>query len=72
MMALGGLDIGSTGCKVTIYDEQGNDLYRSYRDYPVARNVGEHEVRPEDIWQGVQEVLKDAAAHCPGIRALGV
>ena len=72
MIALGGLDIGSTGCKVTVYDEKGDDLYRAYRDYPVARNVGEHEVRPEDIWQGVREVLKDAAIHCPDLRAMGV
>ena len=72
MIALGGLDIGSTGCKVTVCDEKGKDLYWAYRDYPVARNVGEHEVRAEDIWQGVREVLQDAGRHCPDLKALGV
>ncbi len=72
MMALGGLDIGSTGCKVTVYGEDGRYLYRSYRDYPVSRNVGEHEVRAEDIRQGVFEALRDAALHCPQLGALGV
>ncbi len=72
MMASGGLDIGSTGCKVTVYDEKGRYLYRTYREYPVSRNVGEHEVRAEDIWQGVCEVLKDAGARYPGLRAVGV
>lgn len=71
-MALGGLDIGSTGCKVTVYDEEGNYLYRTYRDYPVSRKTGEHEVMAEDIWKGVREVLADAGSHYPDLKALGV
>ncbi len=71
-MALGGLDIGSTGCKITIYDDFGNYQYRAYRDYPVSRSIGEHEVRAEDIWQSVCGVLKDVAIRYPGLRALGV
>lgn len=71
-MALGGLDIGSTGCKVTVYDDAGNYLYRAYRDYPVSRSTGEHEVRAEAIWEGVCGALKDASSRCPDIRALGV
>lgn len=71
-MALGGLDIGSTGCKVTVYDDAGNYLYRTYRDYPVSRSTGEHEVQAEAVWQGVCEVLRDAAFHYPDIKALGV
>ena len=72
MIALGGLDIGSTGCKVTVYDAEGHYLYRTYRDYRVSRNVGEHEVRAEEIWQGVCEVLREAAFRYPELRALGV
>lgn len=72
MMVSGGLDIGSTGCKITVYDEEGRYLYRIYRDYPVSRSVGEHEVRAEDIREGVCGVLKDAGARSPGLRALGV
>lgn len=71
-MALGGLDIGSTGCKVTVYDEEGNYLYRTYRDYPVSRKTGEHEVMAEDIWKGVCEVLADAGSHYPDLKAIGV
>lgn len=71
-MSLGGLDIGSTGCKVTVYDEEGNYLYRTYRDYPVSRKTGEHEVMAEDIWKGVREVLADAGSHYPDLKALGV
>ncbi len=71
-MSLGGLDIGSTGCKVTVYDEEGNYLYRTYQDYPVSRKTGEHEVMAEDIWKGVREVLADAGSHYPDLKALGV
>ncbi|MBS6398074.1 MAG: carbohydrate kinase [Clostridiales bacterium] len=71
-MAIGGLDIGSTGCKVTVYDDTGKYVYRAYRDYPILRSTGEHEVQAEAIWQGVCEVLQDAAVHAPELTALGV
>lgn len=72
MKTLGGLDIGSTGCKVTVYDDMGNCLYRTYRDYPVSRQTGEHEVRAEDIFEGVCGALQDAATQYPKLQALGV
>lgn len=71
-MVLGGLDIGSTGCKVTVYDEKGNYVFRAYRDYPVSRSTGEHEVRAEAIRQGVMEVLSETAGKYPDLRALGI
>lgn len=69
---LGGIDIGTTGCKITIYDEDGNFCYRSYRDYPVSRAVGEHEVDAAAIWDGVKAVVQDGAARYPDIAAIGV
>ncbi len=36
-MKIAGLDIGTTGCKCTVFDEQGKDLGKAYRDYPVRR-----------------------------------
>jgi len=47
---LGGIDVGTTGCKITIYENDGTLAYQAYRDYPVTR-TGEHEVRnnPSDI-----------------------
>ena len=56
-MALAGLDIGTTGCKVTVYDDEGKFLYRGYQDYPILRSTGEHEIRAEVIWESVKQVL---------------
>lgn len=69
---LGGIDIGTTGCKITIYENDGTFLYRAYRDYPVSRNIGEHEVRAEYIWNGVKEVIADASLKYPEIAAIGI
>jgi len=68
---LGGIDVGTTGCKITIYENDGTLAYQAYRDYPVTR-AGEHEVQASAIWQGVQEVIKDAALHCKDIQAIGI
>lgn len=69
---LGGIDIGTTGCKITIYDEEGRYCYRAYRDYPVSRSTGEHEVEAASIWSAVKEVIKEASSKYPDIRAMGV
>ena len=43
-MKIAGLDIGTTGCKCTVFDEKGHYLDRSYRDYPVRRELSGHEI----------------------------
>ena len=68
---LGGIDVGTTGCKITIYENDGTLSFQAYRDYPVTR-AGEHEVAASAIWQGVQEVIKEAAAACKDIQAIGI
>lgn len=69
---LAGIDIGTTGCKITVYDNHGTYCYRAYRDYPASRSTGEHEVDARAIWRGVKEVLADAAEKYPGIEGIGV
>ena len=69
---LGGIDIGTTGCKITVYDNEGTFCYRAYRDYPVSRNTGEHEINAEYIWSGVKEVIADAAYRYPDMIAVGI
>lgn len=71
-MKFAGLDIGTTGCKVTVYREDGEYLGRVYRDYPVQRSHSEHEVDPSAIWSAVKEVLSSAAKDYPGIKGVGV
>lgn len=72
MMAIGGLDIGSTGAKITVMNQNGKLLYSGYQDYPVARNVSAHEVDAEDIWEVVKSLLKEAAVEAPELSAIGI
>lgn len=61
-MALGGLDIGTSGCKCTVMTAAGETLAVSYRPYAVSRTAGGHEVDADLLWQAVQEVIREAAA----------
>ena len=56
-MKIGGLDIGTTGCKLTVFDERGNFLEKAYRDYPIRRSGGEHEVDVGAILDSVWQVI---------------
>ena len=71
-MKIAGLDIGTTGCKLTVFDEKGTYLDKSYRDYPVKRASGEHEVDAEAIMDGVRAVVRDMAGKYPDIAGIGV
>lgn len=70
-MLIGGLDIGTTGCKLSVYDDKGVFVSNSYREYSVDRRGGEHEIDAEAIFAAVCEVLAETlASHCPD--AIGV
>ncbi len=70
-MLIGGLDIGTTGCKVSVYDENGRFVTNSYREYKVNRKNGEHEFDAEMIFDAVKSVLREASEVCE-ISAVGV
>ena len=71
-MKIAGLDIGTTGCKCTVFDENGAYLGRAYRDYPVRRHVSGHEVDVSVIMDGVYAVLKEMAGTYPDIAGIGI
>lgn len=71
-MRIAGLDIGTTGCKCTVFDEKGTYLDRAYRDYPIKRQVGGHEVDVSVIMDGVYAVLKEMADKYPDIAGIGI
>lgn len=60
-MKIAGLDIGTTGCKCTVFDEQGNYLAKAYRDYPVKRTSGEHEIDITAMMDGVYACIREMA-----------
>ena len=42
-MYIGGLDVGTTGCKLTIYNEKGEFIQNFYREYEITRKDGEQD-----------------------------
>ena len=71
-MIIAGLDIGTTGCKLTVFDENGNQLGKAYRDYPVRRHVSGHEIDISAMMESVYAVIEEMAAKYPDIAAIGV
>jgi len=71
-MIIGGLDIGTTGCKLTVFDETGRQLDRAYCDYPVRRMSSAHEVDGNAILEGVFTVIRKIAESYPDIAGIGV
>lgn len=73
-MALMGLDVGSTGCKAVVFDLEGNQLARAYREYPeIYPNPGWIELDPARVMRGVEEVIAEAAvAAGEPVRALSI
>ncbi len=70
-MIVGGLDVGTTGCKIALYDDKGQNLKTYYKEYNVKRQNGEHEIDFCDVKNGVLELLSLAVKDYK-IEALGV
>lgn len=57
-MALIGLDIGTTGCKSTVFDVEGNVCSYAYKEYGIQnRGPGMFELDPDELWESVKYVL---------------
>ncbi len=71
-MKIAGLDIGTTGCKLTVFDRTGVYLAHAYREYPVKRSSSEHEVDAEVLMDNVLAVMKEMGEKYPDISGIGV
>ncbi|MBO4367453.1 MAG: carbohydrate kinase [Clostridia bacterium] len=71
-MRIAGLDIGTTGCKLTVFEGSGEQLGRAYREYPVRRDTGSHELDVSVIMGCVFAVIEEMAARYPDIAGIGV
>lgn len=70
-MAYIGLDVGTSGCKASVVDENGAVLAYAYREYsPESPQPGYIEVDARRVWQAVREVLSEAAR--PDVTALAI
>lgn len=72
-----GIDVGTSGTKVTMYDIQGNIMANATRSYPMIQNQEGHaEQNPED-WveatlNGLAEVANHGRDHISDIQAIGI
>ena len=71
-MKIAGLDIGTTGCKLTVFDESGNQIDKAYRDYPVCRSAGTHEIDLSALLESVYAVLHELGPKYPDLKGIGV
>lgn len=71
-MKIAGLDIGTTGCKCTVFDENGKYLDKSYKDYIIKRRLSGHEIDMKALRDSVIMVVSDMAKKYPDIAGLGV
>ena len=71
-MKIAGLDIGTTGCKITVFSQDGACLDKEYRDYPSSRGLSGHEIDAKGIMNAVWEVLSAVAGRHPDISGIGV
>ncbi len=71
-MLIGGLDVGTTGTKLTVYDTCGCFVGNEYVEYDVSRQNGEDEIDVDVIFAAVCEVISKTAKNHPDLSAIGV
>ena len=69
-MYIGGIDIGTSGCKITLYDDNGTYICNCYEEYDVRRENGEQELDGAQLLKSVFSVIKSAALYA--LRSQGI
>ncbi len=70
-MIIGGLDVGTTGCKIVLYNEKAELIATYYREYDSLHKDGTHEIDFGEVKDGVLSLLKETVARYK-LDALGV
>jgi xylulokinase len=61
-MSLLGIDVGTTGCKAVVFDEEGRILSSAYREYPLRfPRPGWIELDSERVMASCREAVREAA-----------
>jgi len=64
-MAFAGLDVGTSGCKLAVYDLDGNILFKSERRYREGGTGGHRELDARTVSRQVLELLAETGRDCP-------
>lgn len=70
-MAIAGVDVGTTGCKCTVYSNDGTLIDESYAEY-VVNSVSGRELDPLMVWEKVKMVITKAINGNMDVQALCV
>lgn len=71
-MAIAGIDVGTTGCKCTVYEKDGAFVREAYQEYDAEKSGGGHELNAWEVWLAVKNVLKETVRGIFEIEAIGV
>ena len=71
-MKTAGLDIGTTGCKCTVFGADGKYIDKAYKDYQIKRQISGHEIDMAALRDAVISVVAEMARKYPDIAGLGV
>lgn len=61
-MLLLGLDVGNSGCKAGVYDDQGTRKARTYREYSAAIIGETATIDPMEVWDAVAACIREIPA----------
>ncbi len=70
-----GVDIGTSGCKAAVFDENGNQMALAYREYDLlSPQPGWAELDSDEVIDKCFAVIREAAANTPGgnVGGLGI
>ncbi|MCK5130511.1 MAG: hypothetical protein KAQ68_11700 [Clostridiales bacterium] len=66
-MAIAGLDVGQSGCKCTMFNDDGQVSTYAYQEYSAEKSTaGYFELNPQTVWESVCLVIKKAVASHKG------
>lgn len=74
-MSLLGIDVGTTGCKVVLFNQEGHQISIAYEEYDIQRpQPGWAELDAVEVWDKVKRCIRTAAlgSRDDPIRALAV
>lgn len=69
---IAGLDIGTTGCKCSVYDDSGKFVTEAYREYTSNITKDFHTISAKMIWENIILVMKEITKTVSDIKALCV
>ncbi|NMB95305.1 MAG: xylulokinase, partial [Clostridiaceae bacterium] len=77
MSFLLGIDVGTSGTKTVLFDENGNALASALAEYPLYQpENGWAEQEPEDWWKAacntITEVIKKSGINSIDIKGIGI